>query len=146
MADICRVIMTGRLTRDAQLKYTSGGIPVVRFSIAVNKRRKVNGQWTEVGHFFDCIYWGAPAEAVSRYLVKGKDVTIDGEPNQNRWEQDGEHRSKVEFQVENLKLGNTPHGGQGQGERQGAEGPPEPESYPDGSYPYPQDVNEDIPF
>lgn len=146
MADICRAFATGRLVRDAELKFTSGGIPCVRFSIAVNKRRKINGQYTDVGQFFDCIYWGAVAEGIVKYLVKGKEVAVDGELNQNRWEQDGETRSKIEIQVENIKLGHSPQGN-ASGRRQ-PEGPPQQSQnqYAEGSYPYPQEVPDDIPF
>jgi single-strand DNA-binding protein len=111
MADINRVILVGRLTRDSELKYTSGGSPVAKFGLAVNRRRKVGEQWEEEANFFDIVVWGRVAEALSQYLVKGKQVGIEGELRQDRWEQDGQKRSRVEVVASNIML----LGGRGEG-------------------------------
>ena len=97
MADLNRVMLIGRLTRDAELKYTSGGMAVCKFSIAVNKFRKNGDQRVEEANFFDIVLWGRSGEALNQYLVKGKQVAVDGELHQNRWEQDGQPRSKIEI-------------------------------------------------
>lgn len=102
MEDLNVVNQTGRLTRDAELKYTSGGIPVCKFAIAVNKRKKIANQWTEYVSFFDCVLWGALGEAINRYMVKGKHIVVEGELHQNRWEQEGQTRSKVEILIKNV--------------------------------------------
>ncbi len=109
MADVNHVVLIGRLTRDAELKYTSGGVPVCKFSIAINRRKKSGDEWVEEVHFFDIVVWGRQGEALNQYLVKGKQVAIEGELRQNRWEQDGQSRSKVEIVANNLQLlgGNT---------------------------------------
>ena len=115
MADINRVILVGRLTRDAELKYTSGGSPVAKFGVAVNRRRKVGDQWEEEANFFDVVVWGRVAEALNQYLVKGKQVGIEGELRQDRWEQDGQKRSRVEIVASNIMLlgGRGGEGGSG---------------------------------
>ena len=111
MADINRVILVGRLTRDAELKYTGSGIPVCTFSIAVNRRRKNGETWEDEASFFDIVLWGRMGETLNQYLVKGKQVCVEGELRQNRWEQDGQPRSKVEIIATNFQLvGGNPGG------------------------------------
>lgn len=104
MADINLVVLVGRLTRDAELKYTNTGTPICRLSLAVNRRRKVDEQWTEEANFFDVVIWGKMGEAIAQYLVKGKQIGVEGELRQNRWEQDGQPRSKVEIVANNVQL------------------------------------------
>lgn len=104
MADVNHVILIGRLTRDAELKYTSGGMAVCKFAIAVNKRRKQGEEWVEEASFFDIVLWGRSGESLNQYLVKGKQVAVDGELHQNRWEKDGQPQSKVEIQANNVQL------------------------------------------
>ena len=112
MADLNHVVLIGRLTRDAELKYTTGGQPVCKFSIAVNRRKKSGDQWVDEASYFDLVLWGRQGEALNQYLVKGKMVGVEGELRQDRWEQDGQNRSKVEIVVNNLQLlGGNPGGG-----------------------------------
>jgi single-strand DNA-binding protein len=104
MADINHVVLTGRLTRDAEVKYTVDGQGICKFSVAVNRRRKQGEQWVDEADFFDVVVWGRQGETLSRYLVKGKLVGIDGTLRQERWEQGGQNRSKVEVVATNLQL------------------------------------------
>jgi single-strand DNA-binding protein len=104
MADVNHVILIGRLTRDAELKYTSGGMAVSKFAIAVNKRRKQGEQWVDEANFFDIVLWGRQGETLNQYLIKGKQVAVEGELHQNRWEQDGQSRSKIEINANNVQL------------------------------------------
>ncbi|GHU81126.1 hypothetical protein FACS189468_3000 [Spirochaetia bacterium] len=118
MADLNHVVLIGRLTRDAELKYTANGQAVCKFSVAVNRRRKNGDQWVDEASFFDIVLWGRQGESLNQYLVKGKMVGIEGELRQDRWEQDGQTRSKVEIVANNLQLlgGNPgPGGGSGSG-------------------------------
>jgi single-strand DNA-binding protein len=153
MADVNHVILIGRLTRDAELKYTSGGMAVCKFAIAVNKRKKQGEQWIEEAQFFDIVLWGRSGEGLQQYLVKGKQVAVDGELHQNRWEQDGQARSKIEINAINVQLlgggdaagrGTGAQGGQTQqaAPRQQAERPQTAE--PDEAVP--PDFPDDIPF
>jgi len=112
MADINNVVLVGRLTRDAELKYTTGGQAVCKFSIAVNRRRKNGDQWEDEANFFDIVLWGRQGEALNQYLLKGKTVGVEGELRQDRWQQDGQNRSKVEIVADNIQLmGGNPGGG-----------------------------------
>jgi len=104
MTDINHVVLVGRLTRDAELKYTNTGVAVCKFSLAVNRRRKKDDQWIEEASFFNVVVGGKIGEVLHQYLVKGKQIGIQGELRQNRWEQDGQPRSKVEIIVANIQL------------------------------------------
>lgn len=143
MADVNHVILIGRLTRDAELKYTSGGMAVCKFAIAVNKRRKQGDQWVDEANFFDISLWGRSGESLNQYLVKGKQVAVEGELHQNRWEQDGQSRSKIEINANNVQLlgGNA---GQGAGNGGGNQAySPRPNGNQGEA---PPDYPDDIPF
>jgi single-strand DNA-binding protein len=120
MADLNHVVLIGRLTRDAELKYTANGQAVCKFSIAVNRRKKSGDQWVDEANFFDIVLWGRQGESLNQYLVKGKLVGVDGELRQDRWEQEGQNRSKVEVVANNIQLlGGGPGGGGGSGSSYG---------------------------
>ena len=104
MADINHVVLVGRLTRDAELKYTANGQAVCKFSVAINRRRKNGEQWEDEANYFDIVLWGRQGEAVNQYLLKGKTVGVEGELRQDRWQQDGQNRSKVEIVANNVQL------------------------------------------
>ncbi len=104
MADINHVVLVGRLTRDAQLKYTNSGVPISTFAVAINRRIKQGDRWTDEAHFFDITLFGKQAEAINQYLRKGNQVAIEGELRQDRWEQDGQKRSKIVIVANNIQL------------------------------------------
>jgi len=113
-ADLNRVMIVGRLTRDAELKAIASGQAVCKFSVAVNRQRKNGEQWEDEPNYFDVVLWGKRGEALHRYLVKGKLIGVDGELRQDRWQQDGQNRSKVEIVANNIQLlGGNPGGGSG---------------------------------
>jgi single-strand DNA-binding protein len=103
-ADINHVVLVGRLTRDAELKSIASGQAVCKFSIAVNRSKKNGEQWEDEPNFFDVVLWGKRGEALHQYLNKGKLVAVDGELRQDRWQQDGQNRSKVEIVANNIQL------------------------------------------
>jgi single-strand DNA-binding protein len=123
MADLNHVVLVGRLTRDAELKYTANGQAVCKFSVALNRRRKSGDQWVDEANFFDIVLWGKQGESLNQYLIKGKQVGVDGELRQDRWEQDGQNRSKVEIVANNIQLlGGGPGGSGGGGSSSGVGG------------------------
>lgn len=103
-ADINHVVLVGRLVRDSELKYISTGTAVTSFSIAVNRRVKKENEWEDEASFFDITLWGKQAESLSPLLTKGKQICVDGELRQNRWQQDGQSRSKVEVVASSIQL------------------------------------------
>jgi len=146
MADLNHAVLIGRLTRDAELKYTSSGQAVCKFSIAVNRRKKNGDQWEDEANFFDIVVWGRQGESLHPYLVKGKMVGVDGELRQDRWQQEGQNRSKVEIIANYLQLLG---GGPSSTERQNFNNAPSTESQPEGqSYSSSKDdgFTDDIPF
>jgi len=148
MADINHVVLVGRLTRNAELKYTNSGAAVSKFSIAINQRRKKDDQWVDESHFFDIVLWGKTAESLNQYLVKGKQVGIEGQLRQDRWEQDGQSRSRVEIFATNVMLLG---GGAGGGRQTGGPGPATESKggggadFPEGP-PQRENFEDDIPF
>lgn len=99
-----RWVGCGNLTKDAEMKRTAGGTEFVEFSIAVNERRKNNqtGEWEDYPNYFDCTWFGKRGTALERYLLKGTKVALEGKLRQQRWEKDGQKRSKVGILVDDL--------------------------------------------
>ena len=107
-----RVIVSGNLTRDPDLRSTATGMPVLGFGVAVNDRRKnaQTGEWEDYPNFIDCTMFGARAQSLSNYLSKGTKVAIEGKLRWSQWERDGQKRSKIEVVVDDLEL-MSPRGG-----------------------------------
>ena len=101
--DVNTVTISGNLVRDAEIRYTNSGFPIVGFSIASNRSKKVNEEWETETHYFDCTMFGR--ENMAQYLVKGKKVFISGKLEQQRWEKDGQKRSAVKIIAETIVLG-----------------------------------------
>lgn len=112
MADLSIAVLVGRLTRDAELKYTNSGQPVCHFAVATSTRRKKGDQWMDEASFWDVDLWGKQAESLNQYLTKGKLVAVEGTMRQDRWEQDGQARMKVLVSANTVQLLG---GGSGQG-------------------------------
>lgn len=107
MSDYNHVGIIGRLTRDAEIKYTANGTAVCNFSIACNKSippKNEGDKWENEVSYFDVTLWGKKAEGKAKYLTKGVQVLVDGELKQDRWEQDGHARSKVEITAHSIDI------------------------------------------
>lgn len=103
---INRVVISGNLTRDPELRATASGMPVLGFGVAVNDRRKnqQTGEWEDYPNFIDCTMFGARAQSVSRFLSKGSKVAIEGKLRWSQWERDGQKRSKIEVIVDDIEF------------------------------------------
>ena len=99
-----RAMLVGRLTKDCELAYTQSGYAVTKLSIAVNKRRKKGDNWEDEANYFDITLWGKRGESLQPYLVKGQQVAIDGQLKQDRWEKDGNKRSRVLIEANDIQL------------------------------------------
>lgn len=163
MGDLSVAVIVGRLTRDAELKYTSSGQAVCSFSVATGTRVKKQDQWVDESSFWDVDLWGKRAEAVSQYLTKGKLVAVEGDMRQDRWEKDGQKHMKVLVKANDVQLIGSGQGGQGgQGgysDAPRASGPApaqpygngaptgrQPQGRPPASAPAADDFPDDIPF
>jgi single-strand DNA-binding protein len=98
--NINRVIITGNLTRDPELRSLPSGMSVCSLRIASNTRRKdgATGEWVDKPNYFSVTVWGAQGENCSRFLSKGRPVAIDGRLEWREWQgQDGAKRESVEI-------------------------------------------------
>ena len=106
MASFNRVILLGNLTRDPEIRYTSGGTAVTDIGLAVNDRRKgADGHWVEETTFVDVTLWGRTAEVAGEYLSKGSPVFIEGRLKLDTWQNnEGQKRSKLHVVCERMQL------------------------------------------
>jgi single-strand DNA-binding protein len=83
-----RVVITGNLTKDPELRSTPGGTAVCKLRVAVNSRRKdsASGEWMDKPNYFDVTVWGAQGENCATYLSKGRPVAVDGRLEWREWE------------------------------------------------------------
>lgn len=110
---INRVMISGNLTRDAELRSTQSGTSMLGMGIAVNDRRKnqKTGEWEDYPNFVDCTMFGARAEKLQPYLAKGTKVAIEGKLRYSSWERDGQRRSKLEVIVDEIEFMSSKQGG-----------------------------------
>ena len=98
-----KVILGGRLTAEPELKQTQTGIPVVSFSVAINRRVAKNAE--QKADFINCRAWRERAEFISRYFHKGSSISIVGTLQQNNWtDQQGTKRSTYEVVVDEVSF------------------------------------------
>ena len=97
-ADLNRVTLVGRLTRDPELRHTAGGDAVCTIRLAVSSRaRDESGGWGDKSNYFDVTVFGRQAETASTYLSKGRRIGVDGRLSWREWQaQDGSRRQSVE--------------------------------------------------
>lgn len=146
--NINRVNISGNLTRDPELRSTTGGTQIMSFGVAVNDRRRnqQSGEWEDYPNYIDCVMFGSRADALSRYLFKGAKVAIEGKLRYSTWEsKDGGKRSKLEVVVDEVEFMSRDGGAYQQPAPQ-----PEQQSFtasaPTPATPAAQVYDEDIPF
>ena len=110
MSDLNEVIVSGRLTRDSELRYTPGGTAVTDVIVASNRIWSKDSDRQEETTFVDVTIWGKQAESLNEYLVKGRHIMVVGRLKLNKWEtEEGDKRSKLTMVAEKINL--TPGGG-----------------------------------
>jgi single-strand DNA-binding protein len=98
--NINRVIITGNLTADPELRSLPSGTSVCKLRVACNTRRKDNntGEWVDKPNYFDVTVWGAQGENCARYLSKGRPVAIDGRLEWREWQtNEGAKRQSIDI-------------------------------------------------
>tara|TARA_R110002110_G_scaffold214136_1_gene427733 strand:+ start:39 stop:455 length:417 start_codon:yes stop_codon:yes gene_type:complete len=116
MSDVNKVIVTGRVTRDSELRQTPNGTPVTDVSVVSNRIWTKNGERQEEATFVDVTIWGKQAETLSPMLTKGRHIMVEGRMKLNSWEtEEGVKRSKLTIVSENINL--TPSNPNPQGKR-----------------------------
>lgn len=103
---INKVIISGNLTRQPELRQTSGGFSILSMGMAVNDRRKnqQTGEWEDYANFVDVTVLGKRAESLSRFLNKGTKVVVEGKLRWSQWEKDGQKRSKLEVIADDIEF------------------------------------------
>jgi single-strand DNA-binding protein len=117
--NINRVVLTGNLTRDPELRSTPSGMSVCSLRIASNTRRKDggSGEWVDKPNYFSVTVWGAQGENCARFLSKGRPVAIDGRLEWREWtDKEGNKRQSVDIIAESVQfLGGRDDAGNGNG-------------------------------
>ena len=150
--NINRVILTGNLTRDPELRSLPSGTSVCSLRVAVNTRRKdQSGEWVDKPNYFSVTVWGAQGDNCARYLSKGRPVAIDGRLEWREWEaKDGGKRESIEIVADSVQFlgGREDGGGNGNGFQQRSDVPVDTADFQPAAAPPSPSANteDDIPF
>jgi single-strand DNA-binding protein len=113
--NINRVVITGNLTADPDLRTLQSGTSVCKLRVASNTRRKdsASDKWVDKPNYFDVTVWGSLGETVAKYTAKGRPVAIDGRLEWREWDTDnGAKRQAVEIIADSVQfLGSQPANG-----------------------------------
>jgi single-strand DNA-binding protein len=106
LASVNKVLLSGRLTRDPELRYTPSGTAVSSFSVASSRSYKgQDGEWKQTVAFVNIVAWGKQAVLVNEYLKKGSAVFIEGRLNSRSWEtEEGQKRSALEVTADRVQF------------------------------------------
>lgn len=155
MASFNKVILVGNLTRDPQVKYTTGGTAVAELGIAVSRQwfDKQSNSKKEETTFVDVTLWGRTAEVAGEYLAKGRPVLIEGRLQLDTWEdrETKQKRSKLRVVGENMTMLGSRSGGGESGRDSGGSQPTDSYSPDHGDAPYSEPVTngispDEVPF
>ena len=114
--DLNTVVIIGRLVRDPEIKYTTSGQPITKFSIANNTSYMQNNERKDYVNYFDINVWGNQAVNCQKFLKKGSQIVVEGHLRQNRWQDQatGKSSSKIEITANSVQF-LTPISGQQSG-------------------------------
>lgn len=139
MRDLCRLVLTCRLTRDPELRHTAGGTPVCKMRVAYSSRRRDEaGNWGDKSNYLDVAVFGNQAEACAQYLSKGRPCLIEGRLDWREWtgQDDGIKRQAYECVADQVIFLGSKDGDGGGGD----------ESAPSESFVPAGSTDDDIPF
>jgi single-strand DNA-binding protein len=141
--NINRVVLTGNLTRDPELRNTPSGTPVCSLRVACNTRRKnASGEWADQPNYFDVTVWGAQGANCARYLAKGRPVAIDGRLEWREYDSEHGKRQAIEIIADAVQFLGASSADQNGATQRSDVAADEPELQPAGA---PAD-GDDIPF
>jgi single-strand DNA-binding protein len=102
--NINRVILTGNLTRDPELK-ADGKVCALRLAVNTRRKNSQTGEWEDQPNYFDVSVFGEQAESSQRYLSKGRAVAVDGRLRWREWTtQHGQKRQAVDVVAESVQF------------------------------------------
>jgi single-strand DNA-binding protein len=115
MGSVNKVILVGNLGRDAELRYTPGGSPVATLNLATTEVwNDKSGQRQEKTEWHRVVLWGKTAESLSEYLIKGKQLYVEGRLQTRQWDdKDGNKRYTTEIRGDRIVLLGGGGGGAG---------------------------------
>jgi len=154
-ANINKVLLAGRLTRDPELKFTPKGTALANVGLAVNRVwTNEAGEKKEEVTFVDIEAWGKTAEVMGQYLKKGRSVFIEGRLKFEQWDdkQSGQKRSKLKVVCDQFQFLDSDPNRPAQGERAAGSAAPSrpassaaqpPPAEPDEA---PAEPHDDVPF
>lgn len=137
-----KVILTGRFTRDPEVRYTNDGTSIARFSIAVNRRFVKEGS-DQKADFLNCVAFGRSAEFIEKYFTKGMKADLSGRIQTGSYtNKDGVKVYTTDIVVEEIEFGES------KGSSQAPTVSPalNPEADPDGFMSIPDGIDEEMPF
>lgn len=120
MANLNKVLLIGRLTRDPQQRFIPSGQGVVEIGLAINRVYTQNGEKREETTFVDCEAWGQQGDTIVKYVKKGQPIFIEGRLKLDSWQtKEGEKRSRMRVVVDRFQFLATGQGGGAGGARDG---------------------------
>lgn len=93
MPYLATCVLMGHITADVEIKHVADGQSFAKFSLAVDTRAKINGEWGKRTTFWRCTIWGKEAEWLARDAKKGALVLVEGEPYSEDYEKDGQKKT-----------------------------------------------------
>jgi single-strand DNA-binding protein len=147
MGSVNKVILVGNLGRDAELRYTPGGAPVATLNLATTEVwNDKGGQKQEKTEWHRIVLWGKSAESLNEYLVKGKQIYVEGRLQTRQWDdKDGNKRYTTEIRGDRVVLLGSAGGG-GASRSSSRVGASSPADEPMGGEPGSELTDDDIPF
>ena len=128
MGSVNKVILVGNLGKDAEVRVTPGGQSVASFSIATTENwTSKEGEKKEQTEWHRIVLWGKAADSLQPYLVKGKQIYLEGRLQTRQWEKDGQKHYTTEVKADRIVLlggGSGGRGGERSTEREGQYGDP----------------------
>ena len=123
MANYNKVILMGNLTRDPEMRVTTGGLSICKLGLAVNRVYSTKeGERREETTFVDIDAFGKQAEVISKYMRKGRPLMVEGRLKLDQWESDGQKRSKLGVVLESFQFIDGRESGEGGGNSGGSGG------------------------
>lgn len=102
-----KAILMGRLTRDPELRYTQSNLPVIQFTIAVERNRAAQGQERQTD-FINIVAWRKTAEFVSQWFTKGMMIIVTGSIQSRNWQdKNGNNRTSIEVVADEVQFGES---------------------------------------
>nr|DAR65738.1 MAG TPA: Single strand binding protein [Caudoviricetes sp.] len=136
-----KVILMGRLTRDPDVRYSTGdNLAIARYTLAVDRRFRRDGE--AAADFINCVTFGRAAEFAEKYLRQGTKIAVSGRiQTGNYTNRDGHKVYTTEIVVEEQEFAEGKNAGSGSSHSQ-----PAPETDPDGFMNIPEGIEEEMPF